>query len=56
MGKIQFATPEQELILDAVKQNNFLRANFYFTGGTALSYFICAIATRMVWIFFSKKN
>ncbi len=37
MGKIQFITPEQEIILGEIKQNNFLQKNFYFTGGTALS-------------------
>jgi len=37
MGKIQVFTKEQKIILDEVKQNDFLRSNFYFTGDTALS-------------------
>ncbi len=39
MGKIQILTKEQQVILDVVKNNEFLRSNFYFTGGTALSAF-----------------
>lgn len=38
MGKIQYATPEQKIILGEIAKNEFLRSNFYFTGGTALSY------------------
>lgn len=37
MGKIQLLTKEQQIILDEVSQNNFLRSRYYFTGGTALS-------------------
>lgn len=37
MGKIQFQTREQKIILDEIKQSEFLRTRFYFTGGTALS-------------------
>jgi predicted nucleotidyltransferase component of viral defense system len=37
MGKIQFHTKGQELIFDEIKKNEFLRTQFYFTGGTALS-------------------
>jgi predicted nucleotidyltransferase component of viral defense system len=39
MGKIQILTKEQQVILDLVKNNEFFRSNFYFTGGTALSAF-----------------
>lgn len=39
MGKIQYITQEQEIILDEVRKNDFLRSRFYFTGGTALSAF-----------------
>ena len=39
MGKIQILTKEQQIILDELSKNNFLRDNFYFTGGTALSQF-----------------
>ena len=36
MGKIQL-TREQKIILDQIKQTDFLTSRFYFTGGTALS-------------------
>lgn len=36
MGKVTF-TPKQRLIFDEVKKSDFIRQNFYFTGGTALS-------------------
>lgn len=36
MGKINF-TPKQQIIFEEVKGSNFLKQNFYFTGGTALS-------------------
>lgn len=39
MGKIQFFTKEQQIILDEVKKSEYLNSNFYFTGGTALSAF-----------------
>lgn len=32
-------TSEQKYIFDKVKASEYLRSNFYFTGGTALSYF-----------------
>lgn len=37
MGKIQLITEEQQIILDEIILNDFLRSKFYFTGGTALS-------------------
>lgn len=37
MGKISIFNKEQKIILDELKKNDFLRQNFYFTGGTALS-------------------
>ncbi len=37
MGQVHILTREQEIILDQVAQNDFLRSSFYFTGGTALS-------------------
>ena len=37
MGQIQSITNEQKIILDEIKNSNFLRSNFYYTGGTALS-------------------
>lgn len=36
MGKISF-TPKQQVIFDEFKNSDFLKQNFYFTGGTALS-------------------
>lgn len=39
MGKIQFITQEQKIILDEVARNDLFRSKFYFTGGTALSSF-----------------
>lgn len=39
MGKVQFFTKEQQIILDEVKKSEYLNSNFYFTGGTALSAF-----------------
>lgn len=37
MGKVQFITEGQKIILDELKQNDFLKSHFYFTGGTALN-------------------
>lgn len=39
MGKIQFISREQEIILDEIAKEEYLSSNFYFTGGTALSSF-----------------
>ncbi|MCL4382425.1 MAG: nucleotidyl transferase AbiEii/AbiGii toxin family protein [Patescibacteria group bacterium] len=39
MGQISILTPEQKTILDGIRTNDFIRENFYFTGGTALSEF-----------------
>lgn len=38
MGKIHLFTPEQEIILNQIEKDSYLKSNFYFTGGTALSY------------------
>ncbi len=40
MGKVKqkiSLTPKQQIIFNEVKNNDFIRQNFYFTGGTALS-------------------
>ena len=37
MGKMSIFTPEQKLIFDKVSRSEYLRRNFYFTGGTALA-------------------
>lgn len=39
MGTLSFLTKEQQIIYSEVAQNNYIRKNFYFTGGTALSSF-----------------
>lgn len=39
MGKIYLFTPEQSIVLHQVEKDSYLRSNFYFTGGTALSAF-----------------
>ena len=39
MGKIQFISREQKIVLDEVGKDNFLSSRFYFSGGTALSAF-----------------
>lgn len=36
MGKMNL-TSKQQMIFDEVKKSDFLKENFYFTGGTALS-------------------
>lgn len=36
MGQINL-TPKQQIIFDEIKNSNFIKQNFYFTGGTALS-------------------
>lgn len=36
MGQVNF-TPKQKIIFDEVSESVFLKQNFYFTGGTALS-------------------
>lgn len=38
MGKIHLFTPEQTAILTEISKVHYLKDNFYFTGGTALSY------------------
>lgn len=39
MGEIPILTQEQKTILGEVSKNEFLKSNFYFTGGTALRAF-----------------
>ena len=56
MGEIQVLTKEQKIILDVVKQNNFLRSSFYFTGGTALSAFYLCHRYSEDLDFFSPKK
>lgn len=37
MGQISILTPEQKAVLSEFSKSDFLKNNFYFTGGTALS-------------------
>jgi predicted nucleotidyltransferase component of viral defense system len=37
MGKNTILIKEQKSILDLISKNQYLKSNFYFTGGTALS-------------------
>lgn len=37
MGKVNIITPEQKLLLEEFKHDNYLLNNFLFSGGTALS-------------------
>lgn len=39
MGKVSIITPEQELLLNQFKLNEYLTSHFYFTGGTALGMY-----------------
>lgn len=56
MGQVPFFTPEQQLVLDQVALSDFLRSNFYFTGGTALSYFYLQHRHSEDLDFFSQKK
>lgn len=37
MGQVSILTDKQKIILDRISKSDYLRTNFYFTGGTALS-------------------
>jgi len=39
MEQISILTNEQKIILDEVKKSNFIKTNFYLTGGTLLSFY-----------------
>lgn len=56
MGKISVLTKEQELILAAISEHNYLLENFYFTGGTALSAFYLHHRYSVDLDFFSKDR
>lgn len=49
-------TPAQKLIFDQVIKSDFLRSNFYFTGGTALSEFYLKHRHSQDLDFFSDKK
>lgn len=56
MGKMHLFTSEQKYIFDKVKTSEYLRSNFYFTGGTALSYFYLKHRFSEDLDFFSEKK
>lgn len=56
MGKISILTQEQEIILALAENNEFLRLQFYFTGGTALSVFYLKHRYSEDLDFFSEKR
>ena len=39
MGKVSIITAKQKLVLKELGKSGYFRDNFYFTGGTALSYY-----------------
>src|SRR3989344_541791 len=55
MGKI-FFTQKQKFIFDQVKNEDFFKSDFYFTGGTALSYFYLQHRYSEDLDFFSEKK
>ncbi len=56
MGKIQVISREQKIILDEIAKEEYLSANFYFTGGTALSSFYLRHRYSEDLDFFSLQN
>lgn len=55
MEQIKIITEEQKIILDEFRNDHFLRTNFYFTGGTALSYFYLQHRLSLDLDFFSEE-
>lgn len=55
MEQIKIITEEQKIILDEFRNDHFLRSNFYFTGGTALSFFYLQHRLSLDLDFFSEK-
>lgn len=56
MGKISTLTQEQQIILDQVKGNEYLKSQFYFTGGTALRVFYLGHRESEDLDFFSQQK
>lgn len=56
MGKMPKFTQEQRVIFNKIKETEFLRENFYFTGGTALSLFYLEHRYSEDLDFFSEKK
>lgn len=56
MGQIQVLTSEQKIILARITKNEFLRENFYFTGGTALAEYYLGHRYSEDMDFFSEQK
>jgi len=56
MGNIQILTARQKKVLSFVKENPYLTDRFYFTGGTALSYYYLHHRLSEDLDFFSEKE
>ena len=56
MEKVSILTPAQKLIFNKISKSDFLRSNFYFTGGTALSEFYLKHRYSEDLDFFSEKK
>ena len=56
MEQMSILTPEQKLIFDQIRKSDFIRSNFYFTGGTALSEFYLKHRYSEDLDFFSEKE
>lgn len=56
MGKITVTTREQNLLLEEFKKDPVMQANFYFTGGTALSLYYLQHRKSVDLDFFSQKS
>jgi len=56
MGQVKIITPEQELLLDEFRKDDFLSSTFYFTGGTALSLYYLKHRLSIDLDFFSETT
>lgn len=56
MGQLSIFTPEQKIILERIAKSDFLRENFYFTGGSALSEYYLQHRYSDDLDFFSEKR
>ncbi|OIO08184.1 hypothetical protein AUJ27_01060 [Candidatus Falkowbacteria bacterium CG1_02_37_44] len=56
MEKMSILTPTQKRILDQIKNSEFIKKNFYFTGGTVLSEFYLQHRFSEDLDFFSEKK
>lgn len=56
MGKVKIITREQAVLLEEFRKDKFLRNTFYFTGGTALSFYYLQHRTSVDLDFFSQEE